>query len=63
MLGHIDIEYYGIFSEELNEDKLINQLIGMGIYGTTGKLHTPSMETTDGVGFNLYKHRIGFSGW
>jgi hypothetical protein len=63
MLGHIDIEYYGIFSEEINEDKTIKQIIEMGIYGTSGRMHIPEMTCTDGVGFNLFKNPISFSGW
>ena len=57
-LGYIDIDYYGLFSEEINEDKTIEQLVELGIYGTTGRLHKPDMTCTDGVGFNLLKKNI-----
>ena len=63
MLGHIDIEYYGIFSEEINEVKTIKQLVDMGIYGTSGRMHIPDMTCTDGVGFNLFKSEITLNGW
>jgi hypothetical protein len=57
-LGYIDIDYYGLFSEEINETKTIQSLIDLGIYGSTGRLHKANMTCTDGVGFNLCKHII-----
>lgn len=61
--GHIDIEYYGLFSEEINEDKAIKQIIELAIYGNTGRLHTTNMTATDGEGFNLYKYELAVAGW
>lgn len=62
MIGHIDIQFYGIFDEEINENNAIKQIIDMGIYGTTGKLHKPNITCTDGTGFNFYKYNIN-DGW
>ena len=59
--SHIDFEFYGIFEEELNETKIIKQLIEMGIFGSTGRMHKSSMTSTDGVGFNLLK--IDYCNW
>ena len=59
--SHIDFEFYGIFEEELNEAKIIKQLIEMGIFGSTGRLHKPSMTSTDGIGFNLLK--VDYCNW
>lgn len=61
--GYIDIEYYGLFSEEINENKAINQIIEIGLYGNSGRLHTGNMTATDGEGFNLYKYTIEVPGW
>ena len=60
MEGHIDIEFYGIFDEEINEANAIKQIIDMGIYGTTGKMHKNNITCTDGVGFNFYKYHQGW---
>jgi hypothetical protein len=59
--SHIEFEFYGIFEEELNELKIIEQIIEMGIYGPTGRLHKPAMTATDGNGFNLIK--VDYSQW
>lgn len=56
--GYIDIEYYGLFEEEINEKDAIKQLISLEIYGKTGRLHTPNMTCTDGQGFNFFKYEI-----
>ena len=61
--GHIDIEYYGLFSEEINEEKAIKQIIELAIYGNTGRLHTTNMTATDGEGFNLYKYKLEVASW
>jgi hypothetical protein len=59
--SHIDFEFYGIFEEELNETKIIKQLIEMGIFGSTGRMHESSMTSTDGIGFNLLK--VDYCNW
>ena len=59
--SHIDFEFYGIFEEELNETKIIKQLIEMGIFGSTGRMHKSSMTSTDGIGFNLLK--VDYCNW
>ena len=58
MKGHIDIEYYGLFPEEINEKKAIEQIIELELYGKTGRIHSRDMTCTDGNGFNLLKYEI-----
>ena len=59
--GPSGLPHIGTFAEVARTTMMVNaikQIIDMGIYGTTGKLHKNNITCTDGVGFNFYKHNI-----
>ena len=48
-----NIEFYGLFTEQIDTDIMINQIIKEGKYGPIGRMHNSTMSSTEGNGFNI----------